>query len=69
MGKQYCVYDTYKKKEIPTPFRFELLDTVSYLHIPQVFTRCAGCIFYLKQPYYNICESRPFKEEIDDLPF
>lgn len=69
MGKQYCVWDSYKQRAIPTPFRFDLLDKVHYLHIPQVYTRCSVCMFRLKHEMYNITEIKPFKQEIEDLPF
>ena len=69
MGKQYCVRPKGSKQDVPTPFKFELLELCEYRYIPTPFTRCFACMFRLKHPFYNIFEIRPFEEIIEDLPF
>ena len=62
MGKHYCVRPKGSKQDVPTPFKFELLELCEYRYIPTPFTRCFACMFRLKHPFYNIFEIRPFEE-------
>ena len=68
MGEQYCVKN-YKGENIPTPFIYERAEDIKYQFIPTPFTRCAGCMYWLLIKTYNILETRPFDEIVEDLPF